>query len=83
MPFVGKETMKNFERKYQKFREARLAMQAAGEKDFPVGVEVFYDHGEYERSGVVNMNSGDRVRITTPSKKDVWIDCVRITRVMA
>ena len=83
MPVLGKGTVKNFERAYKKVREAKLAMIEAGKKDFPVGVKVFYSHGDYERTGVVNMSLGDRVRITTPNQKEVWIECTQITQVKA
>jgi len=75
--------MKNFERAYKKFREARLQVSKAIEIDFPMESTVFYDHGYHERRGRVTMHSDDRVQIITPSQAVIWIDAYRIKRVNA
>lgn len=50
-------------------------------REFPVDSEVFYDHGDYERSGVVLRHSGGGLFIKTPHGAETWVCGSRVTRV--
>lgn len=75
--------MKNFEKALRRLNEAKMSLNKAVLKDFPIGTDVFYLHGDYERTGSVIDHSNDRVKIISPNGKEFWIDAYRIHRVVA
>jgi hypothetical protein len=75
--------MKNFEKAYKRLREAQVSLNETVIKSFPKGINVFYMHGYYERTGCVIDHNHDRVKIMSPNGKEFWIDAYRIKRISA
>ncbi len=58
--------MKNFKKAYEKAKAAEKAMREAMIKDMPVGATIFYS----------------LLLIRTPHGRQIWIDAVKVERVI-